>query len=148
MLYQIEHLKQKVMLKNLIRRKFPIVGLILVAFLFIQSETVTNMEISITVSPSVLNIQNNGQVVTVHTDIAYGAVEATTVTLDGIEINSWKADNRGNFVAKFLIDEVKNLYPEVTAPVNAELILSGFTKTGISFFGVDEITVINNSGKN
>jgi hypothetical protein len=95
-----------------------------------------------------LNIQNNGQVVTVHTDIAYGAVEATTVTLDGIEINSWKADNRGNFVAKFLIDEVKNLYPEVTAPANAELILSGFTKTGISFFGVDEITVINSSGKN
>ncbi len=136
------------MLNNFIRRKFSIIGLVLVAFLFIQSETATDLEISITVSPSVLNLQNNGQVVTVHTDIAYGTVEASSVTLDGIPINSWKADNKGNFVAKFLIDEVKNLYRDKILPVKAELILSGITKTGVLFSGIDEITVINSTGKN
>jgi len=136
------------MLNNFIRRKFSIIGLVLVAFLFIQSETATDLEISITVSPSVLNLQNNGQVVTVHTDIAYGTVEASSVTLDGIPINSWKADNKGNFVAKFLIDEVKNLYRDKILPVKAELILSGITNTGVLFSGIDEITVINSTGKN
>ena len=41
-------------------------------------------EISINVSPNVLNIESQGEVVTVHTDIAYGLVDATTVDLNGV----------------------------------------------------------------
>ena len=66
-------------------------------------------EIEIDVAPNVLNIQSQGTVVTVHTDVAYSLVAASFVTLNDVAIGSWKADNQGNFVAKFLIDEVKPL---------------------------------------
>ena len=58
------------------------------------------IEITIDVAPNVLNLQNQGEVVTVHTDIGYGEVSASVVYLNGVLINSWKADNRGYFVAK------------------------------------------------
>ena len=41
-------------------------------------------EITIDVAPNVLNLQNNDQVVTVHTDIAYGVVQASTVYLNHV----------------------------------------------------------------
>ena len=47
--------------------------------------------ISIQVSPNVLNLLNKGEVVTVHTDIAYSSVEGSTVSLNDVEISHWKA---------------------------------------------------------
>ncbi|MBE0637255.1 MAG: hypothetical protein IH598_01890 [Bacteroidales bacterium] len=97
--------------------------------------------IEIQVAPNVLNLKNNGQVVTVHTDLAYGAVAATTVTLNGIAIDHWKADNQGNFVAKFLIEEIKNL------PLNINqlntLTLEGTKANGETFIGSYDVMVIN-----
>ena len=52
-------------------------------------------ELTIEVAPNVLNLQSSGYIVTVHTDIAYGQVDAHSVHLNGVPINSWKADNRG-----------------------------------------------------
>ncbi len=66
-------------------------------------------EITIEIAPSTLNLQSNGKVVTVHTDIAYSDVDVFTVYLGGVAINSWKADDRGYFVAKFLIDDIKTI---------------------------------------
>ncbi len=66
-------------------------------------------EITIEIAPSTLNLQSNGKVVTVHTDIPYSDVDVFTVYLGGVAINSWKADDRGNFVAKFLIDDIKGI---------------------------------------
>lgn len=113
-----------------------------------QSQTVTVIDIQ--VAPNVLNLQNNGEVVTVHTDIAYWSVEATSVSLNGIEIDHWKADNQGNFVAKFLIEEIKNL-PLNIGEYNT-LTLEGNTKDGELFTGSYEVKVIdvipNGSGKN
>lgn len=100
-------------------------------------------EISIDVAPAVLNLQNKGQVVTVHTDIAYSAVNASTVYLNGIAIDSWKADDRGNFVAKFLIEEVKSLPGLIIGDYNT-LQLVGTTVDGEEFTGVQDILVINN----
>ena len=54
------------------------------------------VEITIDVAPNVLNIQSEGEVVTVHTDIDYGDVDVSTVYLNGEYINSWKVDNWGN----------------------------------------------------
>ena len=98
--------------------------------------------IMIQVSPNVLNLQNNGQVVTIHTDIAYSVVDGSSVSLNGVEISSWKADNRGDFVAKFLMDEIKDL-PSLKIDELNMLQLEGFTKDGDSFFGSQEILVIN-----
>lgn len=97
--------------------------------------------IDIQVSPNVLNLQNNGQVVTVHTDIAYSLVVAQTVSMNGIAINSWKADLQGNFVAKFLMSEIVGL------PLNIgeynDLTLTGTKTDGTTFTGTDQILVIN-----
>jgi len=103
------------------------------------------LDISIQVSPATLNIQSAGQVVTVHTSIAYGQVVGGTVTLNGIPISWWKADNQGNFVAKFLMSEVKALVDtgKLTCPGENELTLIGYTKDGEEFTGTETITVIN-----
>jgi hypothetical protein len=66
-------------------------------------------EITIEIAPSTLNLQSNGKVVTVHTDVAFGDVDVASVYLAGVAIDSWKVDDRGYFVAKFLIDDVKTL---------------------------------------
>lgn len=97
--------------------------------------------IFIQVSPNVLNLQNNGQVVTVHTNIAYSAVVASSVSLNDVTISSYKADNRGFFVAKFLIDDIKGLPLDIDA-LNT-LSLEGSTKTGDLFFGTQDILVID-----
>ncbi|MCB2207142.1 MAG: hypothetical protein KQH67_02490 [Bacteroidetes bacterium] len=98
--------------------------------------------IEIQVSPNVLNLQNNGVVVTIHTDIPYSAVIGSSVSLNGLEIESWKSDNQGYFVAKFNMDEVKQLEGLEVGGYNT-LTLSGETGNG-TFTGSDEILVINN----
>jgi len=102
-------------------------------------------EISIQVAPSTLNIQSQSQVVTVHTNIAYGSVVGGTVTLNDVPISWWKADNQGNFVAKFVMSEVKALADTgaLTVPGENELMLVGTTTDGAEFTGTQTITVIN-----
>lgn len=102
-------------------------------------------DIAIQVSPSTLNIASLGQVVTVHTNIAFSSVEGGTVTLNDLPISWWKADNQGNFVAKFLMSEVKALALSggLQVPGENELTLVGETTDGATFIGTQTITVIN-----
>ncbi len=89
------------------------------------------VEIDIDVAPNVLNIQSEGTVVTVHTNIAYSAVDGASVMLNDVPIAWWKSDSRGQFVAKFNMEEV-------TALVDAHVIDLGnitLTLTGSSVFG-------------
>jgi len=97
--------------------------------------------IDIQVSPSTLNLQNNGQVVTVHTEIAYSLVVAETVSINGIEIDHWKADDCGNFVAKFLMEEIIGLPLEI-GDYN-DFTLEGTKTDGTTFIGTDQVMVIN-----
>lgn len=103
---------------------------------------IADIEVVIDVSPNVLNLQNQAQVVTVHTEIDCSLVAGATVTLNGITIASWKADDRGDFVAKFSMNDVKDL------PLNIDeyntLTLSGVTRAGDLFTGSQNILVINN----
>jgi hypothetical protein len=99
-------------------------------------------DIEIDIAPETLNLQSQGVVVTVHTDIAYGAVDAYSVYLNGVHIKSWKADNRGNFVAKFWMDEIKALDGLIIGDYNV-LKLVGDTKDGFAFSGEAEIMVID-----
>jgi hypothetical protein len=102
-------------------------------------------EIAIDVAPATLNIQSQGQVVTVHTSISYSSVDHDNVYLNGIEINSWKADNQGNFVAKFLMTEVKALADsgDLDVPGENTLTLIGYTTEGTEFTASQVITVID-----
>jgi hypothetical protein len=97
---------------------------------------------TIRIAPNVLNIQSEGTVVTVHTDIRYYVVDVYTVYLNGIAISSWKADNRGNFVAKFSMDEVKLLDGLVIGDYNT-LQIVGLTLDGETFVGEQDIKVID-----
>jgi len=102
------------------------------------------MQITIEVAPNVLNIQSEGQVVTVHTNLAYSYVVASSVLLNGVKIDSWKADDRGNFVAKFAMSAIKNL-PLNIGQLNT-LRLDGTTTDGKAFWGSKAITVVSNAG--
>ena len=128
--------------------KIKAVGLCFAFFsvcLFLNPEPSYCFEIAIDVAPNTLNIQSQGQVVTVHTSIAYWSVDHDNVFLNGIEISSWKADNQGNFVAKFLMTEVKALADSGALAVPGENTLSliGYTTEGTEFTGSQVITVID-----
>jgi hypothetical protein len=96
-------------------------------------------EIGIVVSPSCLALDSQGTWVTVHADIPYYIVAGATVTLNGIEVEWTKSDNRGDFVAKFRLDDVKS----IVEPPSATLVLEGETKEGVPFTGSDEVRVID-----
>lgn len=102
-----------------------------------------SIDIEIDVAPNVLNIASSGTVVTVHTDIAYSAVEGATVTLNGLGIDWWKSDSRGQFVAKFDMAEVKALVEtEFLVPGDILLKLEGSSTIG-DFSGSQTIRVVD-----
>lgn len=121
----------------------PAIGcLVLLAVLLFSPAASHSLEIEIDVSPNVLNIQSSGTVVTIHTDISYSLVDAYTVYLNGLAISSWKSDNRGNFVAKFSMNEVKMLDGLVIGDYNT-LQMVGLTDDGEPFVGEQDIKVID-----
>ena len=124
----------------------PVLCCMALALVFFQAPPECHgFEIGIEVAPNTLNIQSQSQVVTIHTTIKYVSVDHDNVLLNGIEISSWKADNRGYFVAKFVMDEVKALADsgDLIVPGENELTLVGYTTEGTEFTGVQTITVIN-----
>ena len=124
----------------------PVLCCMALALVFFQAPPECHgLEIGIEVAPNTLNIQSQSQVVTVHTTIKYVSVDHDNVYLNGIEISSWKADNLGYFVAKFLMSEVKALADSgnLIVPGDNELILVGYTTDGAKFTGAQTITVID-----
>jgi hypothetical protein len=119
-----------------VRRAF--VSVFALVVLFAATTDLLGLEINIDVAPSVVSLDSQGQVVTVHTDIAYSAVDGWSVALDGLAIQSYKSDNRGNFVAKFNLDDVKDMVKVGTVT----LTLTGKIKVGEAFAGSDTIRVI------
>ena len=115
---------------------------LLLAGLLVSPAISYSDEIEIDVAPNVLNIQSSGTVVTVHTDIAYWVVDVSSVFLNGELIQSWKADNQGNFVAKFSMDTIKALDGLVIGDYNT-LTLIGADKDEQPFIGSQEILVID-----
>ena len=121
-------------------------GLIVISILVMAPSMAVCQDIEIQVSPSILNLQSNGVVVTIHADIAYADVDASTVALNGVEIDSWKADNIGYFVAKFDMDDIKGLEGLRIGEYNT-VTLSGSTIDGELFTGSEDVLVINNIPK-
>ena len=122
----------------------PVVCCMALALVFFQAPAKCyGFDINIDVSPNVLNIQSESSIVTVHTDIAYNLVVGATVFLNGVAIDWWKSDDRGNFVAKFNSDEIKELDGLVIGDYNT-LILIGEDTDGAIFGGTQDIMVINN----
>jgi hypothetical protein len=95
--------------------------------------------ITIDIAPSTLNLAYQGQVVTIHTDIAYNLVVGATVELNGLPISWWKSDDRRYFVAKFDVSAVKG----IVEPGTAVLTLTGVTQDGTCFSGTSTIRVVD-----
>lgn len=124
----------------------PSIKLFLISLLFLSLPAVLIAQetIDIQVAPNVLNLKNQGQVVTIHTDIPFSEVVATSVSLNGVEIDHWKSDAQGFFVAKFLMEEIKDL--PLNIGENNTMTLNGNKVDGVTFTGSEEIMVINVSG--
>ena len=122
-------------------KKNLLTGLMILCAMLMAAGAANAYEIMIDVSPNVLNLQSSGTVVTVHTNVDYNAVVASSVFLNDIPISAWKSDDRGYFVAKFVMQDVKDL-PLVVGGLNT-LTLLGYTDDGLPFIGSQEIKVIN-----
>ena len=99
-------------------------------------------EITIRIAPATLNLESDGSVVTVHTDVPYSAVAVYTVYLSGVPIQSWKADDRGFFVAKFLMDNVKTIDGLVINDYNTFRFVA-LTKNDNPVWGEADVKVID-----
>ncbi len=113
---------------------------IFAAILLLLPAASSAFEIEIDVTPNVLNLSSNGEVVTVHTNIEYGWVDVSSLYLDGLPISSWKADDRGYFVAKFLMEDIKGLPLVIDEPNTFKLV--GLTTNGIAFWGEEDVLII------
>ena len=136
-------IERKGIMRSGMIRKFclPMVCIFILAFVFtLGSGPCYGFEISIDIAPNVLNLRSQGELVTVHTDIAYGEVYASTLYLNDVQISGWKADDRGYFVAKFLMDEIKD-----QVDVGYYIFtLTGWTIRGEFFSGTQVIKVVDN----
>lgn len=99
-------------------------------------------ETTIRIAPNTLNLRSAGTVVTVHTEVAYSLVDVYSVYLGGVAINSWKADDRGNFVAKFIMDEIKAIDGLVLNDFNTFQFV-GMTTDGEPIWGETEIMIVD-----
>ena len=131
---------------------FKLVGLIaLPIIVFCLMPTACQaLEITIDVSPNILNIQSNSAVLTVHTNIDFNLVNPPTVSIyvgadaaDPVPISWWKEDDCGNFVAKFSMSDIKaELGPEDYNQLTSFRMV-GETTSGEDFSGEQEILVAN-----
>jgi hypothetical protein len=101
----------------------------------------TPLEIVITVSPRTLVLGSQGEWVTVHAEIAYTRVDTATLLLSDVEVTTTQSDANGDLVAKFELDDVK----DIVAPPEATFVLEGTTRDGTPFSGSDTVRVTNGS---
>jgi len=96
----------------------------------------------IRIAPETLNLRSSGTVVTVHTDVPYADVDVYSVYLSGVAIDAWKADDRGYFVAKFLMDDIKAIDGLVLNDVNTFQLVA-VTVTGEPICGEADVMIID-----
>jgi hypothetical protein len=100
----------------------------------------------IRIAPETLNLQSSGTVVTVHTDVPYSAVDVYTVYLSGVAIAAWKADDRGYFVAKFRMDDIKAIDGLILNDYNTFQLVA-MTFDGDPICGEAEVMIIDRGPK-
>lgn len=115
---------------------------VFVAAAYCDGESVDLM-VDIRIAPNTIVLGAPGAMVTVHAGIPYGAVDTSTVTLNGVPARICFPDDRGNLVAKFL----EGLIEDIVAPPSATLTLEGMTKDGEVFAGSGTVQVKAGSGK-
>lgn len=91
----------------------------------------------ITVSPSTIVLRSPDKTVSVHSNIPYGIVDTSSLTLNGIEPTGTKADDLGCLVVKLDKADIK----QVVSPGTVTLTLSGQLTDGTAFEASDTVMV-------
>jgi len=101
------------------------------------------ISVDIQVAPHVLALRSTGVWVTIHTDIAFSQVDTCAVEVDGadVPVRRTKADNLGNLVVKVWQADVKPLFDGLETWVKVPVVLTGVTKAGDDFEGMDKMWV-------
>ena len=93
---------------------------------------------NIMISPNTLVLSSPSNVITVHSNIPYGAVVATSVAVNGVDVPFTKADSCGDLVAKIGVAALAEfLQPDTVVT----LTLSGLLKDD-TVFSVDETLTV------
>ena len=99
----------------------------------------TDDPLGVAVSPQTLLLSSDqGGEVSVHTAIPYGAVDRSTIELNGVAVAWTKADSCGNLVAKFDEAAIK----AVASAPETIFTLTGLYDDGEPFSGSDTVRVI------
>ena len=128
------------------KRLVSIFAFILV--LGLSAGTASAQTIDVAISPQTVNLQFQGEWVTVHADIPFTLVEPDSVALDGIPADLEKDDDLGYLVAKFkMAGEIGEYLESFLDAGAATLTLTGVTIDGDLFSGSDTVRVIDRGGK-
>ena len=122
--------------------RYTVVAAALAMALMIMPTIGTACDNVIRIAPETLNLRSDGTVVTVHTDILYSDMDVYTVYLADVAISSWKADNRGYFVAKFLMDDIKAIDGLILNDYNTFQLVA-VTVSGEAVCGETDVMVID-----
>ena len=93
---------------------------------------------NIMISPSTIVLSSPCDTITIHSNIPYSSVIATSVAVNGIDVPFTKSDSCGDLVAKIGVDDLAEfLQPNQTVT----LTLSGILKNQTTFAVDENITV-------
>jgi hypothetical protein len=99
--------------------------------------------IEIWVNPGFLNLQNQGQTITIYTKLAYSDVLKSNATLNGMSIGSWSSNKDGSYSVKISDSTLRALsIPSGTQEFTVTL--TGEKKDGTVFTGSAQLTIFNN----
>jgi len=127
-------------MKNLVR--LSIVSLLIGCFVGLawanKACETPNGEFNIMLSPKTIVLSSPCDTITVHSNIPYGAVIATSVAINGVDVPFTKSDDCGDLVAKIGVDDLAEfLQPNQVVT----LTLSGVLVDGTEFAVDETITV-------
>ena len=114
--------------------------------LFVIPAIASACDNEIRIAPRTLNLRSGGTVVTVHTDVPYSHVDVYTVYLAGVAISTWKADDRGYFVAKFQMDDIKRIDGLILNDFNTFQFVAE-TVDGVAICGEADVKIIDRGSR-
>lgn len=130
----------------------PVFFCITLAMVLLQipRQSYADEQITIDLAANFLNLSGNISRAEFHTNIRFSRVDCATVTLtvetedpSSIPVDLCRSDGRGFLVAEFSIEKIEDMDPEIGE--ENTFVLEGKTKVGESFYGSQEILVVDRS---
>mgnify|MGYP001813167667 CR=1 FL=1 len=131
--------------------------IILVSSIPASAEDPPPISLDLQIAPNVLNLSNQGTVVTIHTNYPYDQFDvskpAGVFVGDGsgsyVPINWWKADLRGDFVAKFEMDAVQGAVASLGLPMGSScsIVFKATSVNNAVLGGAVDVTIVDRKSR-